>query len=161
MKDYIIKDGDLTMADEVIICHQVNCKGKMGSGVALAIKNKFPKAFREYYELVQNNRLNYAKSEALLGTVQYVAIEEQGKPVKYIANMFAQDGYGYRGVYTSIEAFKKCLEDINKVGVGCNIAFPWKIGCVRGGADWDVVLNLILITLKDVNSIVFYKLDMG
>lgn len=161
MKNYIVKDGDLTKADEVIICHQVNCKGKMGSGVALAIKDKFPKAYKEYYELVQNYKLNNTASGKLLGTVQYVAIEEQDKHTRYIANMFAQDAYGYRGVYTSIEAFKKCLEDINKVGVGCNIAFPWKIGCVRGGADWDVVLNLILITLKDVNNIVFYKLDMG
>ena len=33
-----IINGDLFDTDANIICHQVNCKGKMGSGVALQVK---------------------------------------------------------------------------------------------------------------------------
>ncbi|WP_411668007.1 hypothetical protein [Bacillus subtilis] len=36
-----IIQGDLLEAKENIIAHQVNCKGVMGSGIALQIKKKY------------------------------------------------------------------------------------------------------------------------
>ena len=38
------------------------------------------------------------------------------------------------------------------------VAFPWMIACVRGGANWDEVLPMILEELTDVKEIYFYKL---
>lgn len=151
MTAYNIIDGNLLDSDATVICHQVNCQGKMNSRVAKAIRNKYPRVYEEYVGYVGNNK-------DILGTVQYIHVGG----FKYVANLFAQNNYGYDGrQYTSIEAFQRCLDDINKKCIGCTIAFPWKIGCVRGGADWNVVFNMIVETLKDVSSITFYRLDVG
>ena len=40
-----IIDGDLFDTDAKFICHQVNCMGKMGSGVALQVRKKFPHVY--------------------------------------------------------------------------------------------------------------------
>ena len=84
---------------------------------------------------------------------------------QYICNMFSQDSYGYDGQqYTSIDAIRKCFEAIKRLTYtknnlyGAKIAMPYKIGCVRGGADWNVVLPMILETLTNIKEIQFYKL---
>ena len=41
--------GDLLEGDSKIIVHQVNCMGEMNSGVAKAIRNKYPEVFEQYY----------------------------------------------------------------------------------------------------------------
>lgn len=156
MKNYTVIDGDITKATEVVVCHQVNCQGKMNSGVARALRNKYKNLYDEYLYYIKYCREHNIQ---LLGNIQFVTIQNNEK---YIVNMFAQDNYGYDGKqYTSLEAFQECLNKINRYCVGCNIAFPWKIGCVRGGADWDTVLDMILSTLSDVMNIVFYRLDRG
>ena len=40
--------GDLFSTDAKYICHQVNCQGKMGSGVAKQVREKFPMVFENY-----------------------------------------------------------------------------------------------------------------
>lgn len=155
MREYKIINGNLLNATEDFICHQVNCQGKMNSGVAKAIRQTFPSVYTEYYNMYLNHTSN------LLGEIQIVQIQTEQYP-HYCINMFAQDNYGYDGKqYTSLDGFKKCLEKINHNCSGFTVAFPWKIACVRGGADWNQVLPLILETLTDVKEIVFYKLDLG
>lgn len=158
MREYTLIEGNLLDAKADFVCHQVNCQGKMGSGVAKAIREQYPQVYEQYLELY-NLYCKYGKQSELLGKTQYVRVykEQTDKPY-YIVNMFAQNNYGYDGKqYTSIEAFKKCLEEINTCA-GYTVAFPWLIGCVRGGADWNVVLPMILETLTDVKEIQFYKL---
>ena len=48
MTAYNIIDGNLLDSDATVICHQVNCQGKMNSGVAKAIRNKYPRVYEEY-----------------------------------------------------------------------------------------------------------------
>lgn len=43
-----IIEGNLFDTDAKFICHQVNCMGKMDSGVALQIKQRFPHVYEEY-----------------------------------------------------------------------------------------------------------------
>lgn len=158
MRNYTIIEDDLLNANADFICHQVNCQGKMGSGVAKAIRKKYPQVYEQYKQFCGMNTV-----EQLLGFSQYVKVSDivDNRPY-YVVNMFAQNNYGYdRKQYTSIEAFKKCLESINSHCIGYTVAFPWMIGCVRGGADWNVVLPMILETLTDVKEIIFYKLDLG
>lgn len=167
MREYTLINGNLLDAKADFICHQVNCQGKMGSGVAKAIRERYDNVYT-YYHTECNRHMN--KSE-LLGKLQIVPLiseievmYEKETPVKpyYCINMFAQDTYGYDGrQYTSLEAFKTCLEKINNHCKGYTVAFPWMIGCVRGGADWNVILPMILETLTDVKEIIFYKLDLG
>lgn len=90
--------GDVTAPIKGIIGHGVNCQGVMGSGVALAIRNKFPKAYAEYLALCARK-----KPEDLLGTTQLVQITDD----LYVANMFTQLNFGGDGkVYASLDAVR-------------------------------------------------------
>ena len=42
------KSGDVLKSGADVICHQVNCKGVMGTGLALQVKKQNPKLFQEY-----------------------------------------------------------------------------------------------------------------
>ena len=155
MRGYTLIEGDLLNADADFICHQVNCQGKMASGVAKFVRERYPQVYEQYMKFYNINTV-----EQLLGFSQYVKVSDtEGQKPYYVVNMFAQANYGYDGKqYTSLEAFKKCLESINSHCIGYTVAFPWMIGCVRGGADWNVVLPMILETLTSVKEIRFYKL---
>lgn len=142
---------DLTTSDADYICHQVNCQGKMNSGVAKAIREKWPIVYTTYWN-------TFLSESNLLGKILLVDINDykpytrSKQPV--IINMFAQEGYGYDGKrYTSYDAFWSCLGHILEVvPKGSKIAFPYKIGCDRGGANWDIVYVMIAAVLdKDYN----------
>lgn len=153
-------NGNILDSGADIICHQVNCQGAMNSGVAKAIRNKWPKVYTEYkakcdYEEATVNDL-YGRyespidwSECLLGDIQVVLVDEN----KAVINMFAQQYYGYdQKRYTSYDAFWYCLGRIKRIiNPEKTIAFPARIGCVRGGANWNVILTMIEEVLGDYN----------
>lgn len=164
-----IVDGDLFTTDAKFICHQVNCQKRMRSGVALQVREKFPHVYREYCKVA---------SPEMLGQVQIIPIKEKylgydcGSllvPYKeqWICNMFAQDNYGYDGkLYTDLDALEKCFKHMNgricerNNNCGAAIAMPWKIGCCRGGANWDEVYQMIDKIFKYQN-VELWRLDNG
>ena len=149
------------------ICHQVNCQGKMNSGVAKAIRDKWPTVY-ENYMAKYNETIRIASSaltrpaSLILGTIQIVGLwKDYYKTDKHqsVINMFAQTNYGYDGQrYTSYDAFWSCLGSIkNVVPKGAKIAFPKYIGCCRGGANWEVIYKMIEEVLgKDYNVEICY-----
>jgi O-acetyl-ADP-ribose deacetylase (regulator of RNase III) len=147
---------DVTTARQQIIVHQVNCQGRMGSGVAKAIKEKFPNVYTEYKKYCDKYG-RPAVINVLLGKCQIVEIDEpnRNRPDKqYVANLFAQDKYGFDGqMYTSYDAFLKGLQTLKEFCIEHNItsiAFPEKIGCGRGGADWQIISRMIETTFEDL-----------
>ena len=46
-----IKTGNVFDTDAKYICHQVNCKGKMASGVAKEVRERYPDAYWEYMSI--------------------------------------------------------------------------------------------------------------
>ena len=148
MENIYIVEKNLFESDAPIFCHQVNCLGVMGSGVAKSVREIFPDVYEQYREICVKNK--YSK---LLGNT---AIIKTGN--RYIANMFAQERFGYDGIrQTSYDAFYNCLvrikefcekNDINK------IALPYKIGSDRGGADWNVIYSMIESVFAKTNIIV-------
>jgi O-acetyl-ADP-ribose deacetylase (regulator of RNase III) len=137
---------DLTTSNAQYICHQVNCQGAMNSGVAKAIREKWPIVFTTYW----NTFLNESN---LLGTILTVDLNDY-EPKTWpqapiIVNMFSQEHYGYDGKrYTSYDAFWSCLGHIREsIPKGSKIAFPYKIGCDRGGANWEVIYTMIVAAL--------------
>lgn len=119
-----------------VILHQVNCQGVMGSGIAKQVREKYPEVFDVYKTLCD---IKSDKSE-LLGTAQFVRVGENG----YIVNLFSQENFGYDGkCYTSYDAIRKCLEDVNNYFSNETIAIPYLMGCYRGGGDWNVVYQMI------------------
>ena len=144
--------GDITKSDANYICHQVNCQGAMGSGVAKAIKDKWPVVYTDYRRFYESNK-------PLLNEIQIVAVSTE----QSVINMFAQEYYGYdRNQYTSYDAFWKCLNKIkNIVPKGSKIAFPSKIGCCRGGANWKVILTMISEVLESEYNVEIWEYDAG
>lgn len=144
--------GDLLKSPHQYICHQVNCQGKMNSGVAKAIRDKWPEVYKKYLE-------KYVKADGcadeLLGEIQHIPVSN----LKVIVNMFAQENYGYDGRrYTSYDAFWSCLNYLAvTIPKGSGIAFPGYIGCARGGANWNVIKNMIEVVLgKDYEVTIYY-----
>ena len=136
-----IKTGNVFDTDAKYICHQVNCKGKMASGVAKEVRERYPVGL----------------GTSLLGQAQFVKVE----PNRTIVNCFTQDNYGYDGgQYTNIKALKLALSAVAAIAKQDNskVAMPYKIGCVRGGADWSVVEPMIEEIFKDVHC-ELWKLD--
>lgn len=143
-----IINGNIIDAKEQIIAHQVNCKGVMGRGVAKAIKNKYPNVYEEYCKYC----LSESNSKNLLGSVQYVILP---KEKKIIANLFAQDEYGYNKTYTNYDYLEMCFYSLARK-CRAPIAIPYKIGCGLDGGDWDIVYPMIKKIFKD-REVILYK----
>lgn len=153
-------EGDLlNLPDIDMIAHQVNCKGVMGSGLARQIKYNFPNIF-ESYRIICKRAVN---SSILLGKCHIVSRRSIDNP-KYVVNLFGQDGYGYNGTtmggditdyrrqqHTDIPALEEALTKLKLFAKirNLSIAIPYKIGCGRGGAEWDKVLLMIEKVFND------------
>ena len=153
------KIGDLLESDVEYICHQVNCQGKMGSGIAKQIKNKWPIVYTEF---IRESLKSFQSDSPLLGQIQIIPAyknDPDPKSVRKVINMFAQDRYGYDGRrYTSYDAFDDCLDKISKsIPAGSTIGFPDHIACGLGGADWDIVKTMIKNRLSDKFKVYIYK----
>lgn len=151
-----IIQGNILESKADIICHQVNCIGKMNSGVAKAIREKWPCVFIAYQTM-------YETEVDLLGRIQPVYIGTEDGRDRAVINMFAQYNYGYDGRrYTSYDAFWSCLGEIKKyITPGKTIAFPYNIGCMRGGANWEVIKTMIIEVLGEDYKIEFWRYDNG
>lgn len=53
----VIKEGNVFDSDAKIICHQVNCQGVMGSGVAKEVRERYPKVYEQYHEFMRAKQL--------------------------------------------------------------------------------------------------------
>ena len=147
--------GNLLEADCDYICHQVNCHGKMGSGVAKQVREKWPSVYQEYVDKCEGKFMSGYYSRQMLGDIQVCDIEND----KQVINMFAQDGYGYDGKrYTSYDAFWECLIKMRDTCTDHSFAFPYKIASDRGGANWAVIRTMIEEVLSD-RKVYFYYLN--
>ena len=127
--------------------------------------NKLKKIFnsekKEKYPFVFET---YIKTKPHLGLVDFIyADPDNGN--QFIANMYAQDTYGYDGKqYTDYDAFRTCCKSIVKecrltkcMGQKLSVAMPYKIASDRGGADWDKIMDILLEVFTDVD-LTLYKL---
>lgn len=159
--------GSLLDSDCNYICHQVNCQGRMGSGIAKAIKERWPVVYDEYIQKYQEREDEILRTsssfehisstgETLLGEIQLVRVDVD----KTVINMFAQENYGYDGKrYTSYDAFYNCLLSLREmIPATATYAFPRKIGSDRGGANWNVIRTMINEVLGD-REVYIYTLD--
>lgn len=133
-------DGNMLEFDANVLCHQVNCKGVMGGGIAKQIREKLLTAqqFENYRSLCQE------RGSDLLGVVQYLPIDNK----RSIANIFAQDGFG-DGLQTDYAALEKGLISIEADfrNTGYRIAIPGYIGCDLAGGDWNHVYENIIVPI--------------
>jgi O-acetyl-ADP-ribose deacetylase (regulator of RNase III) len=131
---------DIFKSGADVICHQVNCQGVMGSGIAKQVKEKYPWVYGTYRDFVFDKYGQKKNSIALLGRSLKVFINE----TTVIENLFGQDTYGRESkIYTDYSALETALRIVKLRSAGKTIAIPYLIGCARGGGDWNIVYKMI------------------
>ena len=165
---YNIVKKSLFDSDAQVLVHQVNCTGRMGSGVAKQVRDRFPDVYLAYHKSVVT-----LKGECLGGCLVCETSDGSGKR---IANLFGQ--FYYRGYkdddlytldppykqpeltenceairFTNYEAFWRGLQRLKHElrENETKIAFPYLIGCDRGGAKWSIIEAMIKETFIDTN----------
>jgi O-acetyl-ADP-ribose deacetylase (regulator of RNase III) len=136
--------GDLLQTNIRHIMHGCNSHGVMGSGVAKAIRDKYPQAFRDYNDTYNNYGLE-------LGNI-VVSVQDDGK---VIHNAITQKDYGRdpSRVYVSYWAIAESFRKINQWGIS-EIAIP-KIGAGLANGDWRVIEAIIKNTLTTTKPYVY------
>lgn len=134
------------------IVQQVNCQNKMGSGLAKTIYEKYPKVKQEYHKFCNKHN----ESKELLGKVLFVGIDKNTR----VCNMFSQLNYGYDGKrYTDYKTFQECFE-IVCLNSPHKIYVPYKIGCGLGGADWNIIEEILKnLEIKYKKEIIIVRKD--
>jgi len=130
--------GDLLKIELYQIAHGCNAQGVMGSGVAKAIREKWPEA----YEFYKNT---HDEVGLRLGKTISVPTEDG---TKLIHNCITQKFYGRNGQrYVNYAALSKCLTEIatksdTRVERYNSMAIP-EIGCGLGGGSKKVFYDII------------------
>lgn len=134
--------GDVLQAECDIICHQVNCRGVMGAGVAKQIKEKLLsedefKCYQDYCDWLGSN---------LLGRILF-HLEKDGH--RLIADLFGEDIPTGRGLDTDYNALEECMRRVEIFArkKGLTVAIPGLIGCGLAGGDWNHVYNNIIVPI--------------
>lgn len=118
-----------------VIAQQVNLQGKMGAGLALQIRNRYPVVYTTYLR---------ALPDLALGQTLIVPVARN----LYVANLVGQERYGRTGQHTNYMALTKALYALDEFhrSVGLPVYIPQGMGAGLGGGDW----NLIRATIHHV-----------
>jgi len=144
--------GDLLTLKKGYICHQVNVDGKMGAGLALQIKNKWPEVFQKYKARCEIFKKH---PEELLGQTQTIMVGS----MLGIINVFGQ--FLYRDMRPTrydavVDAFEK-ISPFQFLDKGRNLYTPKYMGCALGGGIWDIYLSIVKFYLPEVNVVEFER----
>lgn len=152
MIEYIKKD--ITSVERGVIGHGCNCQGRMGSGVALAIRNKWPQVYEQYIVLCKDN----SDKRKLLGTIQAIPVVVE----LVVVNLFTQLNYGFDGQkYANIHAISKSLDTMFGFVSAVKLpAYIPRIGCGLGGLDWEQDVKPEVERLVEKHQINLYVCDL-
>lgn len=143
MIQYINKD--VTTVDRGIVAHGVNCQHAMGSGVAKAIKEKWPQVYDFY--------MGAPMGKVMLGNVLLVDIDP-GADRLFVANCYTQLFYGHGGgKYADIDSVDQALQRVCAYANYYDLpVYMPRIGCGLGGLDWDKDVGPIIEALAELND---------
>ena len=163
---------DILTVDKGVIVHSVNCIGAAG-GLAGAIARKWPENAEKYKEYVRHRK----SSIMLLGSVYEVNVAHN----LIVANLFGQYDIGMKQRQTEYSAFisgfqtiagtvfygddeQEIEDDIaDDLHLSSNmmpnvlkdVYIPYKIGWGRGGADWNLVEEILHKIFDNSNKNVY------
>lgn len=155
--------GDIRDTPIKNIAHGVNCQGVMGSGVARALFEKWPKVREEYLRFHENGKSRGLESKDFLGKNQYISITKlfdgvgYNIPEKQVINMHTQLNFGSGDKqYVDYASIMMCFNDLFDVEA---VAVP-KIGAGLAGGDWSIIKKIMVeTTQKKGIDLVIYSLD--
>lgn len=129
---------DILTVEEGIICHQVNCCGVMGRGIAKSIADKWPIVLKEYKKFC-SMEANHAN---LLGSLYVVPVKLPNAELQ-VANVFGQLNYGSKGLFTDYKAVDKAFTSVARMGYKLPIYIPYNMGCGLAGGDWATYSGIV------------------
>ena len=164
--------GDLLeLVTSGVIVHGCNAQGKMNSGFAKAVREKYPIVFDSYsyFHAVESGKRKLLRKAAekvygespreranpLLGLNDYCAVTED----LFVVNMITQEFYGHDPdvVYVNYGALKGGFARLGvwlmnrylRFGETPVVSFP-AIGCGLAKGDWSIVSKIIDTFIPDV-----------
>jgi O-acetyl-ADP-ribose deacetylase (regulator of RNase III) len=133
-------DGDLIQLLRTgtiqVLAHQVNCRGVMGAGLARQIRGAYPAAYHDYRQALRSGDLQ-------LGGARVTPVG----PMRFVAHLAGQDGFGRDRRHTDYAALRSALEGLaawHRDFAETVIGIPYGIGCGLGGGDWAAVSQLLV-----------------
>jgi len=140
-KGDLVRDAE---RDFDVIGHGCNCWCTMGKGIALDIKNKYPRAY-------DADRATALGDKEKLGRVSV-----WGNENIIILNMYTQWHYAGKDVKADYDAIKECMKRVKEYYPGKKIGFPL-IGAGLAGGDWDIISKIIEEVLhgEDVTVVIW------
>lgn len=137
-------NADLLTVNKGLILHGVNCLGVMGSGVALALKRKYPVIEKRYKDLCL---INQSSPEKIAGSIDSYWIHRD----LIVANGFTQFliGKDTNNPFESAAAWPHLVYSVLESAVELAVSYDYKIntvkiGCERGGLPWPLVQSMML-----------------
>lgn len=159
MIEYLKKD--ISTIDRGVVAHGTNCCGVMGSGVAKALRDKYPTIFNLYKMMCDTHMSTHIE---LLGKVCFVDVGLEVTPNTelIIANCFTQESYGRDGKrYADLHAVRTSVGLSTALAVELGLPFYMpKIGCGLGGLSWENEVAPIVGDIADKYNTTIYVCDL-
>lgn len=156
--------GDLLdNVERGFIIHGCNAQGKMGSGIALSIRKKWPEVYEAYERQYRKGHTHHLTGkhvpELELGTNIAVKVS----PEIVVINAITQRYYrGHQMASSNVQQFvdyvaiASCFHDILRIKqefsyISPTLHFP-KIGAGLANGNWDIIVRLIEYNLRSMNK---------
>ena len=139
-----------------VILHQVNCVAATG-GLAGALRRKWPRTFKRYFELCRDASTSVPGSESLLGCFAICSVPTGTEKHRnlWVAHIFGQVQPGpntnLHSVQKSIAAFAE--ETPKHSWRNQPMYAPYKMGCGLGGGDWKAYSAILEHYLPDLTIV--------
>lgn len=146
------RTGDLLRAPERHLLHCCNSLGKMGKGVALAIKEAYPAAYQGYMRAFENEGLS-------LGTTIWI---DCGRHV--VVHLIGQSEIRRPGmpprVFVDYEALRSGVREVDDTAsaVGIEAVAMPLIGAGLAGGSWQRIASILEEESRNFRPVV-YTLD--
>ena len=129
-----------------VIVHGCNCLNTMGSGIALEIRTRYPKAYGADTRATEQWQTPVAK----LGNFSTSATVGKGKPF-VIVNAYTQVNFAPRGIdHFEYESFSLILRKLRALGP-VRFGFPY-IGCGLAGGNEPRIIAMIEKFAQDIHN---------
>lgn len=135
------KTGNILDATHGIIVQQVNAQGVMGSGVAKAIRERYPQVFTDYAKHVGAPYTQKESGRQLLGDVITTPVSED----LIVCSVVTQQFFGKEPKrYTSYDAMDVAFKKVAAIANwhDTEIHYP-HIGAGLGGGNWTIISSII------------------
>lgn len=146
-----VRRGNILDVTHGVILQQVNAQGVMASGVAKAIRQRYPVVWDDYRLVVGTYPVDDEKSSEVMGKAIWSQVADSEDGPLHIVSIVGQRfyrGFGQPEMdrYTSYDALDIALttigDAIRHAAPDATVHYPL-IGSDRGGGHWPIVRSIL------------------